>query len=78
MNSQVLGHIYLYKHVMEYIYALTSMILEESPAVKIPVIQGSGKSLLVYRNPKRLIDPFDGVLHVLVPIIAIPLCWCYL
>lgn len=30
---------------------------------------------LVYQNPKRLVDPFDGVLHMLVPIIAIPLCW---
>lgn len=30
---------------------------------------------LIWRDPKRLIDPFDGLVHVLVPIIAIPLCW---
>lgn len=30
---------------------------------------------LLWRDPKRLIDPFDGLVHVLVPLIAIPLCW---
>jgi len=29
----------------------------------------------VYRDPKRLLDPCDGVLHVTIPMAAIPMCW---
>merc|ERR1740121_2709019 len=30
---------------------------------------------MVWRNPKRLVDPFDGVLHIAVPVATVLISW---
>jgi len=30
---------------------------------------------LAWHNPKRLLDPCDGLVHIFVPLITMPLCW---
>mmetsp|Transcript_45110 Transcript_45110/g.144060 ORF Transcript_45110/g.144060 Transcript_45110/m.144060 type:complete len:716 (+) Transcript_45110:777-2924(+) len=32
---------------------------------------------MLWDHPKRLANPFDGLLHALVPVVSIPLCWLH-
>jgi len=51
----------------------TLVVLAFVLASPVLLVMNLGRAFM--ENPRRMVDPFDGLLHIFFPVVALPLCW---